>query len=204
MLAETRDRYVYQIRASDDGRVVYIGMGKWKRCHCKHRKNLDINALIDAGGTLPVEIVAGPLSQADAWALEIELIAKHRRPVDGGTLLNRSTGGFGGGLGVNPSPETRARLRASNRSSSPEIRAKIAAALKGRPLPSRPTVRSTGTFVPIELRRRPTVMRLTPTSAAIARLLFLGLSSSANFASLLGLMYLYSTPQSQPLPALAA
>ena len=64
LILDNVQHYVYQIRALEDGRVVYVGMGKLKRCHDKHRKNPDINALIDAGGTHRPEIIAGPMTQA--------------------------------------------------------------------------------------------------------------------------------------------
>jgi hypothetical protein len=79
----TADRFVNVIRASDDGRAVYVGQGTKARCHQKHRKNPNINALIRSGGTFPAEIVAGPMSQADAWAEEIRLIAIHSPYGDG-------------------------------------------------------------------------------------------------------------------------
>jgi hypothetical protein len=46
--------YVYTI--SDlDGVVRYVGMGSGRRCFSWHSKNADINALADAGQTLPPE-----------------------------------------------------------------------------------------------------------------------------------------------------
>jgi hypothetical protein len=101
-------------------------MGKRSRCYRRHRKNADTNALIDAGGTLPVEIIAGPMTQAEAWVLEIELISKHMRGCDGGIILNISTGGADGGRGVNPSPEHRAAISAAKKG-RPATEAQLAA-----------------------------------------------------------------------------
>jgi predicted DNA-binding protein (UPF0251 family) len=142
--------FVYQIRARDHGRIVYVGMGNLARCHAKHRKNPLINNLIDAGGTFRPEIIAGPMTREEAWAEEIRLIALHKRVCDGGHLLNMSTGGMHSGLGVPPetrakisaalrgriiSAETRAKVSAVNRGRiiSAETRAKISAAKKGKP-----------------------------------------------------------------------
>jgi hypothetical protein len=119
LVVDNVQHYVYQIRARDDGRVVYIGQGKRERCFARHRKNPDINALIDAGGTHRPEIIAGPMTRVEAWSLEVELIAKHKRVCDGGTLLNRSTGGKHGAGGVRRSDETRAKLAAAQRGHKP-------------------------------------------------------------------------------------
>jgi hypothetical protein len=123
------DYFVYQIRARDDGRVVYIGMGKRARCYRRHRKNPDINALIDAGGTFPAEPIAGPMTQAEAHALEIELIAKCKRVCDGGTLLNVSLGGPG--RSYERSPEERAKLKLS-------VNARFAIQRGAKPIGRRP------------------------------------------------------------------
>jgi hypothetical protein len=125
--------YVYQICARDDGRVVYIGMGKRHRCFQRHRKNPDINALTAAGGAFKPEPIAGPMSQAEAWAEEIRQIATHKRVCDGGTLLNRSVGGPGC-PGFERSAAYRAKLSASHRGKkqSPEAIAKRAATMAAK------------------------------------------------------------------------
>lgn len=69
-----------------------------------------------------------------AWECEIELIAFWGRQCDGGTLLNKSTGGPGGNTGVKQSAETIAKRSASlkGKECSAETRAKISSANKGR------------------------------------------------------------------------
>jgi NUMOD3 motif len=125
--------YVYTI--SDTGGVVlYVGAGSGNRDRCSRRTTLSMRALADAGLLRAPERVASGLTEGEACALEIELIAKYGRTCDGGTLLNRSTGGAAAGAGVNFSTEHRAKLGSiwRGRKHSPETRAKIAAAATGR------------------------------------------------------------------------
>jgi len=49
-------------------------------------------------------------TQEECWDTEIQLIEFFGRECDGGTLMNKSTGGPGGYTGVSPSEETRAKL----------------------------------------------------------------------------------------------
>jgi hypothetical protein len=105
----TATLYVYQIRARDDGRVVYIGQGSLRRCGEDNRRGTAVGAFIEAGLSLPVEIIAGPMPRADTWRLEIEMVAKHGRVADGGTLLNIAPGGPGR-AGMRHSAETRAKM----------------------------------------------------------------------------------------------
>jgi hypothetical protein len=70
----------------------------------------------ELGGREPLfDIISANMTQAEAFALEIELIAKHgREGIDeGGKLLNVATGGAGA-PGVKASPEQIARLTAAN------------------------------------------------------------------------------------------
>lgn len=88
-------------------------MGKLARCSHKDRGIPDVDALTRSGGTLPVEIAAGPMSRSEAWAREVELIALHKRVCDDGTLFNRSRGGRGGGSGVKHTTAAHAKRAAT-------------------------------------------------------------------------------------------
>ena len=100
----------------------YIGQGLPLRLRQQHDRNADINAAIASGQAIGPEVLASGLAQDEAWAEEIRLIALHKRVCDGGILLNRSTG-YG---------STGAHMP-----KSPEHRAKIGLAHKGRPSPNK-------------------------------------------------------------------
>lgn len=79
--------------------------------------------------------VAENLSEPEAFKIESELIAQYGRADRGGILVNLTDGGDGV-VGHKRTPEQRMALsvaRKGNTFLSPEARAKISAALKGRP-----------------------------------------------------------------------
>ncbi len=102
--------YVYNL-IDADGVVRYVGKGTGRRVDSHlgmilalaagapatraskvHRR---FAADIQIGRQLRAAVVAGGLSQADAYAMEASLIAKHRRETEGGTLWNVLAGGEG-------------------------------------------------------------------------------------------------------------
>lgn len=102
--------YVYNLIDADDV-VRYVGKGTGRRVHSHlgiilalasgapatraskvHRR---FATEIQIGRRLRAALVADRLSQADAYALEASLIAKHRRETEGGTLWNVLAGGEG-------------------------------------------------------------------------------------------------------------
>jgi len=137
--------YVYTYSCPDSGIVKYVGMGKGRRSDNLNRRNIVLRAWIaglKAMGKKPVlTLVATDLSQEDAHAGEIALIAQHGRACDGGPLLNLALGGPGGN-GWRHTVETKAKQRAklTGLKKSPEHQAKIAVtcranadALRGKP-----------------------------------------------------------------------
>jgi hypothetical protein len=95
------DYYVYSLHAPADGleHPRYIGKGSGRRAVDKTRSTR-VRAWIDELGEKPFfDIIAANLTEAEAFALEIELITKYgREGIDeGGVLLNADKGGGGGG-----------------------------------------------------------------------------------------------------------
>lgn len=102
--------YVYNL-IDADGVVRYVGKGTGRRADSHlgvilalaagapatraskvHRR---FAADIQIGRQFRVAVVADELSQADAYAMEARLIAKHRRETEGGSLWNVLAGGEG-------------------------------------------------------------------------------------------------------------
>jgi hypothetical protein len=113
--------YVYRLDRPWNGVPCYIGKGQGKR-HAYHAQrgtrhsNKHLASIYrKAGDTpVPVVIVAEGLTEDEAFALEIKLIAEIGRADQGrGPLANWSDGGEGGNTGAIRSAETRAKLSAS-------------------------------------------------------------------------------------------
>jgi hypothetical protein len=86
--------YVYMYLREDDLTPWYIGKG------CKYRTRHYKSDYIAKEFPRPnddnlIKIVQENLTEAAAFALEIELIAKYKRQCDGGILLNKCLGGPG-------------------------------------------------------------------------------------------------------------
>ena len=97
------------------------------------KKSRWIGSVIDADGAVLMGIIATGLSQDDAMAMEVELIAEHRN--NGVQLMNLTDGGDGV-KGQVQSAETRAKKSAAltGKPKSPEAVAKQAEAVRGRKL----------------------------------------------------------------------
>jgi hypothetical protein len=125
--------YVYRID-SVDGLPLYVGKGTGTRCASMSRRNPDLKIAMMSGLTRPAIKVRELLTECEAYALEIALIAElGRLDLGTGSLLNKNGGGAGG---VIPGPETRAKMRAAKKGWKPppfsaEHRARLAAARKG-------------------------------------------------------------------------
>lgn len=104
------DYYVYQL-ISGCGVIRYIGKGAGRRSEHLLSTATSLNAgvkvaratkvhrmlaaALRCGESFQVQIIAQDLTQADAYTLEAELIARHRRVTEGGTLWNILAGGVG-------------------------------------------------------------------------------------------------------------
>lgn len=106
--------YTYIHRKSDDNEIFYVGKGQGNRCGRASDRNNHWKNIVEKHGFY-YEIVARFANEADAFANEIELIAKYR--AEGVALANYASGGQGQS-GISPTPD---------------VRAKLSAALKGRP-----------------------------------------------------------------------
>ena len=147
--------YVYQLRLATSELPFYIGKGKKKR-HTLHlmpyslkeksHKNRTILKAMRDGVEILSEILFQNLSESDAHAKEIELIAFYGRRVNGGCLTNATDGGEGVSGHV-PSQETRrkiaeairgrkhteeARNKMTGRKTSAETRERIGEASRGK------------------------------------------------------------------------
>lgn len=93
-----------------------------------------IASTLNSGGRIDFRVLATATSLAEANRLECEQIAALRRA---GARLTNGTDGGDGGHGVFVSEARREAIGARNRGKTmpPEVKAKISAALKGRPCP---------------------------------------------------------------------
>ena len=83
--------YVYMYVRSD-GTPRYIGIGsKYRRRHYNHHLPKEFQRPADEF----IITVKENMTEAAAFALEIELIAKYKRQCDGGILVNKCLGGAG-------------------------------------------------------------------------------------------------------------
>ena len=117
--------YVYMFVT--DGVPWYIGKG------CKYRRRHYQSDVIDKEFARPENdedciIVQDNLTEAAAFALEVELIAKHKRQCDGGTLLNKCLGGPGT-RGFKHKPGRPSSMKGKKH--TPEAKAKMSEAKKG-------------------------------------------------------------------------
>ena len=119
--------YVYMFVT--DGTPWYIGKG------CKYRRRHYQSDVISKEFARPENdadciIVQNNLTEAAAFELEIELIAKYKRQCDGGTLLNKCLGGPGA-RGFKHDPNRPSPMK--GRKHTAEAKAKMSAAKRGKP-----------------------------------------------------------------------
>jgi len=103
------DKVVYCWKHNGD--PFYIGMGDINRAYSKHGRNQYCRrkrAKAEREGTFEIIILYEGLTTEQAYAKEQETIALFGRFSNGGCLTNMTDGGEGS---LNPSPETRNKLR---------------------------------------------------------------------------------------------
>lgn len=133
----SNDFYVY-IWKRPCGAPFYVGKGSGKRETVEHRRNpifRNIVAKIRARGEEPVvERIFDGITEREAFAHEIALVAKYGRKNNHTGILANLTDGGDGVSGWVASAETRARMSAANKGKvlSEDHRAKIGAANKGK------------------------------------------------------------------------
>jgi hypothetical protein len=122
--------YAYVHRRADTGAVFYVGKGMGYRSHDRSNRNKHWNHIVAKHGHT-VEIVARFESESEAFAHERALIAKYRAA---GVVLVNMTDGGEGVCGKVVTPEQRAKLSAAlkGRKPTPEELAAVLAAIAAR------------------------------------------------------------------------
>jgi hypothetical protein len=131
--------YVYTHLNPQTKEVFYVGIGKGNRAWNQWAgRNKFWENYVNKHG-FEVEIIAENLTRNQAGKIEIELIAHlGRRQIDeGGTLVNRSSGGDGGSGGYTHTEEwkrqhSERQIGKKKKPLSKEAKEKISKALKGR------------------------------------------------------------------------
>lgn len=131
--------YVYTHLNPQTKEIFYVGIGKGNRAWNKGAgRNKFWENYVNKHG-FEVEIIAENITRNQAGKIEIELIAHlGRRQIDeGGTLVNRSSGGDGGSGGYTHTEEwkrqhSEKQLGKKKKPLSQEAKEKISKALKGR------------------------------------------------------------------------
>lgn len=137
--------YVYQYIDPRDNMPFYIGKGKGRRKNShlgengskQRRSNWDkirrIKDIRNAGLQPIVDIISDGLSEDEAFALEIEMIEKYGRRLEGGILTNICTGGHGR-TGMKHTEEARRKIAEKNtgKQHSEETKKRISEAKKGK------------------------------------------------------------------------
>lgn len=129
MILTKRIYYVYEHWRPDTNRPFYVGKGKGKRAHNPRRNPYWRNVVekLKRDGLRPlVKFVVIGLSEKEALALECKRVAMWRRR---GVSLTNITDGGQGTSGWSPSPETRAKISKANAERSPEVKARVSAAV---------------------------------------------------------------------------
>jgi hypothetical protein len=98
--------YVYRY-LTEDGTPYYIGKGKGNRIHAPH-KHVTVPALHCR------ELICTDLTEADALQIEMQLIRKYGRKLDGGVLDNIKLNQWACTSGWHHSAETKIKISESN------------------------------------------------------------------------------------------
>ena len=158
--------YVYQLRLECSELPFYIGKGKnsrkdvhlqeWSLKKRSHKNNV-INKAMREGVKVVAEILHENLTEEQAFAKEIELIAFYGRRINGGCLTNATYGGEGP-TGYKHTDEARVAMAESKRGRklNRETREKISRAGKNRDPKSiaRVASKNTGKTRSIETREK--------------------------------------------------
>lgn len=137
-----RTYFVYQHRRADTDEVFYIGKGsrtplkKYVRAATTSKRNTHWRRIVAKAGGFVAEVLVDFFAEADALMFEQELIALHGRANLGGLLCNMTAGGEGQ-CGVVMTPEWRAKIAAAHRGRpKPEhVKRAVSAAQRGVPNP---------------------------------------------------------------------
>lgn len=138
-----RTYFVYQHRRPDTGEIFYIGKGcrtplkKYIRANTTSRRNIHWKRVVEKVGGFIVEVLVDFFEEGDALAFEQEMIAAYGRSNFGGILCNITAGGEGQSGVVMPT-EVRAKIAAANRGRPKpvHVRAAVSAAQRGVPNPA--------------------------------------------------------------------
>ena len=118
--------YVYMY-VRPDGTPWYIGKGsKYRRRHYNHHLPKEFQRPADEF----IITVKENMTEAAAFALEIELIAKYKRECDGGILVNKCLGGAGT-KGFKHSPDRPSPMKGKQHSAESKVRMSEAAKKRG-------------------------------------------------------------------------
>jgi len=118
--------YVYMY-VRDDGTPWYIGKGsKYRRRHYNHHLPKEFQRPADEF----IITVKENMTEAAAFALEIELIAKYKRKCDGGILVNKCLGGAGT-KGFKHSPDRPSPMKGKQHSAESKVKMSESAKKRG-------------------------------------------------------------------------
>ena len=137
--------YVYMF-LDDDGNPYYVGKGCRYRIHHQDKRRKEVPSPKDKSKIVKVK---EGLTEAAAFALEVELIAKHGRKCDGGILVNKCLGGPGA-KGFKHPPGRPSSMKGKKHSA--EAKAKMAKAKQGN------TCRATVTYILTDKNGKHTVV----------------------------------------------
>lgn len=116
-------------RRNDTGKVFYVGKGKDRRAWSKQYRNKFWCNVANKHGH-SVELLFQGLTEEDAFQAEIDVITELR--YFGEQLTNMTNGGEGSSGRVLTEEQKRAIGEKSRATKTPEVRAKISKAAKGR------------------------------------------------------------------------
>lgn len=123
--------YVYLHRRASDGRVFYVGKGCGRRAWIESGRNRHWQNVAAKHG-FTVEIYRDALTEIDAHALEVELIAQYGRA----NLCNLTDGGEGAsGVVWTDAQREAKRIFQTGKMHSEQAKRKVSIAKKGKPAP---------------------------------------------------------------------